>query len=113
MYIKDMRRIFLLAICLFVICAGCIGGKPAAESNPNITKAEQCSRILNAPDFAREALKNLNPFQAEFAENGTVTTQTCKPFETIICEGIEYRLYDVCLPSRRITCTIITEEDFL
>jgi len=45
MYIKDMRRIFLLAICLFVICAGCIGGKPAAEQATAASGNFKCEKF--------------------------------------------------------------------
>jgi len=103
-----MRKILALAMLALMGCAASKG-----NNNSNPVKVKQCNIILNAPDFFREALKDLNPFTAEFHENDAITSQTCKPFETITCEGIEYRLYDLCLPSRRITCTIITEEDFL
>jgi len=109
----------VLGISLYVygygISSPCPGDKAASvESYSNIAlKKQQCHRILNAPDFIQESLKNLNPEQVEFDDFGNSSIQTCKPFETIVCDGIEYRLYDVCFPSRRIVYTIAIEEDYL
>jgi len=90
---------------------GCATSKPVAKLKA--LKAKQCEKILNAPDFIRkEYLTDLTPQTIEFIENDVSTIQTCKTFETIICDGVEYRLYDLCLPSRRIVCSIITEDDF-
>jgi hypothetical protein len=93
---------------------GCTGNKLIAKnSNLNTIKIEQCYRILNAPDFFRDGLKNLNPDEVEIHKGDTITYEICKPLETIICDGIEYRLYDVCSPSKTIIYTIATEEDYL
>jgi len=105
----SMKEIFVLVMLALL---GCASNKPAAKLKA--LKAKQCEKILNAPDFIREDLKDLTPQRVEFVENDDVSTiQTCKTFETIICDGVEYRLYDLCLPSRQLISPIITEEDFL
>jgi len=107
-----MRKILALSIIALV---GCAASKPAsvAESNWNALKKKQCEQILNAPDFIREVLKDLTPSQVRFHENDTITTQTCKTLETIICNGVEYRIYDLCFPARRVIFNLLTEEDVL
>jgi hypothetical protein len=51
-------------------------------------------------------VKDLSP------QTNVDTQETCKPLETIICNGVEYRLYDVCGPWI-IRYRIAIEEDFL
>jgi hypothetical protein len=104
-----MRKILLLCFAGFAL-TGCAGSK---ANNFNARKIEQCDRILNAPDFVREALRNLNDHEVEIHKDDITTIETCKSFETISCNGIEYRLYDVCYPSRTFHYVIATEDDYL
>ncbi|MDR2583588.1 MAG: hypothetical protein LBC75_08930 [Fibromonadaceae bacterium] len=75
----------------------------AIEYN-NAFKIEQCHIILNAPDFVKDALKT--PYSSRNVDTGEVSD--CH--ETIICNGIEYCLYDI-TSSGKIKYTIATGEN--